>query len=148
MIFTPVTILWPNINLEKIYNFHAVMGDSLEWNITVVGLDLTGYAIRGEVYDLNTSIRMANTEGGAQSAPEIVLTYASAEYSCFTATVQSNVTNGMQKYAQVEFEITDSTGKVKTTILQQAISYTFPRIIWAEETQNLNDNGDGENPLF
>ena len=144
MIFTCI-LLWPNINLEKIYNFKSVEGDTIQWNFQIVGLDLTNYAIRGEVYDLNTSIRMANTLGGAQSAPEIVVT--DALNGKFTATVSAGATASMQKYAQVEFEITSNSG-VKTTIMQQAIAFTFPRIIWTTETQNLNDNGDGENPLF
>jgi hypothetical protein len=147
MIFTPVTILWPNINLEKVYNFRAVLSDTLEWNVTIVGLNLTNWAIRGECYDLNVSNRMANVEGGAQSAPEIVVTFASDEYSCFTAVIGQGGTSGMQPYAQIEFQLTSPIGQ-QTTIMQQPIAFSFERILWQNEAQNLNAEGDGEDPLF
>src|SRR5271166_4020272 len=139
-------LLWPNINLEKIYNFHAVMGDAIYWNFTIYGLDLTDYAIRGEMYDLNVSNRMANVLGGSESAPEIVLTYASAEYSSFTAHLAAGLSAAMQPYTQIEFSITSPTGD-KYTLMQQPIKMTFERIIWNKETQPIfeqDDEDDGE----
>lgn len=146
------TLLWPNINLEKIYNFRCVKADAIIFNFKIVGVNLTNYAIRGEVYDLNTSIRLANTLGGAASAPEIVVTYTSDEYSTFTATVASGLTATMQPYGQVEFSFVDNNGNGnKTTILQQSISFWNERIIWLNETQGVNEDDTeyyGQNPLF
>jgi hypothetical protein len=147
-------LTYPNINLEKIYNFKVVQGDTIVWHIKIVGLNLTGYAIRGELYDLNMATRMVNSLGGPDSsAPEIVLNHADDEYSEFTATVESGLTYGMQPYAQIEFAIgptTTDTG-FATTIMQQSIVIGTKRIIWDTEAQAVNeDDGQfyGENPLF
>lgn len=137
-------LLWPNINLEKQYNFKAVLGDTIVWNIQIVGLDLTNMAIRGELYDLNTSNRMANALGGAESAPEIVVT--DAVNGKFTATTFAGLTSTMQLYSQVEFSVTDATG-AQTTIMQQAVTFSPARIIWQNEAEGVY-NDTGEDPLF
>lgn len=145
-----VTLLWPNINLEKKHNFRAVRADAIIWTFTIVGLNLTDYAIRGELYDLNISNRMANELGGAESAPEIVLVSASDDFSVFTATIVTNLTAAMQKYSEVEFTIVDPNGN-KTTIMQDQVEMNYQRIIWENETQGVygDDNeNDGEDPLF
>lgn len=145
-----INILWPNINLEKIYDWRAVMGDSIYWNFTIYGINLTNYAIRGEMYDLNVSNRMANVEGGSESAPEIVVTYASDEYSSFTAHLAAGLSAAMQPFTQVEFSITSPIGD-KYTLMQQPIAMSFERIIWSSETQPVfeqDDEDDGEDPLF
>lgn len=145
-----INILWPNINLEKIYDFRGVMGDAIYWNFTIYGINLTNYAIRGEMYDLNVSNRMANVEGGSESAPEIVVTYASDEYSSFTAHLASGLSAAMQPFCQIEFSITSPTGD-KYTLMQQPIALSFERIIWDSETEPVfeqDDEDDGEDPLF
>ena len=141
----PIKILWPKFNLEKTYSFHCVMGDTIVWTFVIVGLNLTGYAIRGELYDLNTSIRMANDVAGSISAPEIVITEASDEYSIFTATVDVGLTATMQQYSQIEFAIWQDYSGPKTTIFQQPIRFTFERIIWTKENEPVFEQDNQDN---
>jgi acyl-CoA reductase-like NAD-dependent aldehyde dehydrogenase len=146
-----IVLSYPNINLECIYHFREVMGDAIIYNFTVDGLDLTGATIRGEVYDLNTSIRMVNdptlTLPGV--SPQIVVT--DAKNGKFTATVATGQTATMQQYGCVEFSVWDAHGN-KFTLMQQAIAFTFERIVWNTENQNVqgnyDDEGTGEDPLF
>ena len=141
-----VILAWPvdTLQLNKIRNFREVMGDAIIYNFTIDGLDLTGCAIRGEIYDLNTSIRMANDIAVPISSPEIVVTDEAK--GMFTATVTTGLTSIMQNYADVEFEVTLPSG-AKFTILQQPIHFTFERIVWLNENQNITNNSN-ENPLF
>jgi hypothetical protein len=132
--------------LEKIFDFYVVKGDTIIFHFHINGIDLTNYAIRGEVYDLNVSNRMANTLGFPQSAPEIVVD--DAVNGRFTATVAAGLTSVMQIYGQVEFEITSASG-VKSTIMQQPIRFVPERVIWENERQAIIEGDtEGENPLF
>jgi hypothetical protein len=144
MVLPNIVILWPNINLEKIYNWKSTLGDAIIFNFQIAGLDLTGYQIRGEIYDLNTSVRLADSLGGPISAPEIIVT--DATNGKFTAHVATGLTATMQKYSQVEFSLIDPDGN-KTTIIQQAIWLHPERIIWASESQGVTTDTN-EMPLF
>lgn len=145
-----INLDWPvdGLQLEKVFDFYEVMGDTIVYHFHVNGIDLTDYAVRGEVYDLNVSNRMANSQAVPESAPEIVMGTCNALGSRFTATVAAGLTLTMQPYAQVEFEVTSPTG-AKSTIMQQAIHFQNARIIWTSEQQAiLEDNEDSEDPLF
>jgi len=132
--------------LEKIFDFYSVKGDTLTFHFHINGIDLTDYAIRGEFYDLNVSNRMANTYGFPQSAPEIVMD--DAPNGKFTAVIAAGLTSAMQLYCQVEFNITSPSG-VKSTIMQQEFNLKNERVIWQNEAQAiLEDNQTGQNPLF
>jgi hypothetical protein len=133
-----------NINLEEVMNIHTVLGDSIVFNFVLYGIDITHCAIRGEVYDLNTSLRMANSLGGAQSAPEIVVT--DGPNGKFTATLATGLTSTFQAYGAIEFRVVDPSG-LQTTIFQQAIHLSPQRIIWNIEDQGVNAD-TGQNPLF
>lgn len=139
-----IVLSFPNINLQNILKFQETRGDAIVYNFIVDGLDLTNCQIRGEIYDLNTSVKMANALGGALSAPEIVVT--DAVNGKFTATCHTGLTATFQPFGQVEFTITDGSGN-KWTILQQPIAFTFERIIWSDETQNRVAD-TGQDPLF
>lgn len=144
-----INLSWPvdYWQLEKIYDFYEVRADAIIYHIKILGFNLTDCAIRGEIYDLNVSNRLASELGGPISAPEIVINHASDEYSEFTATCDAGLTATMQPYAQVEFSITDANGN-KYTIMQQPIHFNYQRIIWTEESQNNSEESDGEDPLF
>lgn len=145
-----INLDWPVdfYQLEKVQDFYEVMGDTIVYHFHINGLDLTNYSVRGEVYDLNVSNRMANSLAVPQSAPEIVMGTCNALGSRFTATITAGLTLTMQPYAQVEFEVTSPTG-VKSTIMQQPIHFQNARIIWTSEQQEiLEDNEDSEDPLF
>ena len=141
-----INLAWPvdPYQLKKIREFQEVMGDTIVYNFTLDGLDLTNCQIRGELYDLNTSIRLVNDLASPISAPEIVVT--DAANGKFTATVTAGLTAVMQNYANVEFDITLANGQ-RFTILQQPIHFTFERIVWGPENQNITNNSN-ENPLF
>lgn len=145
-----INLDWPVdfYQLEKIDDFYEVMGDTIVYNFHINGIDLTDYAVRGELYDLNVSNRMANSMAVPVSAPEIVMGVCNSLGSRFTATCAAGLTLTMQPYAQVEFEVTSPTG-AKFTIMQQAIHFQNARIIWNSEQQAiLEDNEDAEDPLF
>lgn len=136
---------FPNINLTKIYNLTEVRGDTITFNFTVDGVDLTGYQIRGEVYDLNTSIRMCTSNvPDAGSAPAIVV--SDLVGGVFSATVGAGLTGTFQKYGQVEFELTSPAG-AKYTIFSQLIMFLNERIIWDAADQGVTEISGG-NPLF
>lgn len=140
-----IVLSFPNIKLDRIYNFIEVKGDSILFNFTIDGVDLTNWEIRGEVYDLNTSIRLASSNvDGVGSAPEIVVT--DAINGKFTATIAHGATGTFQKYGQVEFNIIDSSDH-KYTIMQQLITFNNERIIWENEAQGVVED-PGVNPLF
>lgn len=143
-----INLQWPVDfwQLEKVYDFYEVRGDTIVFNFHIDGLDLSNYAIRGEVYDLNVSNRMANSLADPKSAPEIIVT--DAINGKFTATVTAGLTSVMQTYGQVEFEVTSPNG-AKFTIMQQPIRLVPQRIIWQSETQAILENNEtGENDLF
>lgn len=143
-----INLQWPVDlwQMEKVYDFSEVRGDTIIFNFHINGLDLTNFSIRGEVYDLNVSNRMANDLAIPKSAPEIIIT--DAVNGKFTATVTAGLTSVMQTFGQVEFEVTSPTG-VKSTIMQQPIHLAPQRIIWQSETQAiLENNQTGENDLF
>jgi hypothetical protein len=145
-----INLDWPvdGLQLEKVFDFYEVMGDTIVYHFHINGIDLTDYSIRGEVYDLNVSNRMANYLSVPQSAPEITMGTCNSLGSRFTATCSAELTLTMQPYAQVEFEVTSPTG-VKSTIMQQAIQFQNSRIIWTSEQQAiLENNEDSEDPLF
>src|SRR5579863_10649955 len=100
-----INLSWPvdYWQLEKIYDFYEVRSNSIIWHFHIGGLDLTNWQIRGEVYDLNTSILMASENAGPLSAPEI--TIDNAAEGRFTATVAPDLTACMQPYGQVEFQL-------------------------------------------
>lgn len=136
---------FPNINLTKIYNLTEVRGDTVVFNFILDGVDLTGWQIRGEMYDLNTSVRMCTANvPDAGSAPAIVVTDLVG--GVFTATVGAGLTGTFQKYGQVEFEITSPAG-AKYTIFNQLITFLNERIIWDAADQGVS-NDPGVNPLF
>lgn len=143
-----INLEWPldYWQLEKIYDFYEVRGNTIIWHFHIDGLDLTNWQIRGELYDLNTSIKMASENAGPISAPEI--TVDDAVNGRFTATVAIYLTAAMQKFAQVEFQLTSPSGQ-QFTILQQAVRLVPQRIIWTNEAQeSVVEEDDGENPLF
>ena len=127
-----IVLSWPDLYLYPIMNFHETMGDAIIYNFTVDGFDLTDCLIRGELYDLNTSIKISNHLVGSESAPDIIVT--DLLKGKFTATIHTGLTATMQQYSQVEFSIWDRHGN-KFTIMQQPVRFTFERII-------------GQNPLF
>lgn len=135
-------VLQLNPNLDKLFHFTEVNGDTIVFNFTIDGVDLTGWEIRGEVYDLNTSIRLANTNAGGGSAPNI--DDSEAADGKFTATVDAGATGTFQKYGQVEFTLTNPQGH-KFTIMQQLITFSFERIIWTNPGDGVTE---GQNPLF
>lgn len=144
-----INLAWPvdSLQMAKIWNFHEVMGDAIIFHFSI-NTDVTDWALRGEIYDLNTSIRLANELGGSRSAPEIVVT--DTVNGVFTVTCHTGLTATMQQYAQVEFAGWDASGN-KFTIMQQPIRFTFERIIWTSENEPVfeqDDEDDGEDPLF
>lgn len=149
-----INLSWPvdYWQLEKIWDFYEVVGDTIVYNFKINDFpyDLSECAVRGEIYDLNVSNRMANDFGGPYSAPEIIVTKSGPGIVSFTATCAAGLTYTMQPYAQVEFEITTPNG-AKFTIMQQPIHFQYDRIIWNNERQDViesEDEGIGENPLF
>lgn len=140
-----IVINFPDMNLERIYRFEAVRGDSIVFNFIIDGVDLTNWQIRGEIYDLNTSCRMASANvPDAGSGPGIVVT--DAVNGKFTASLVAGATGTFQQYGDVEFELTDPNG-AKHTIMQQLITFLSERIVWDAADQGQT-NDPGQNPLF
>ena len=140
-----IVLAFPEVSLEKNFNFLEVKGDSIVFNFIIDGVDLTGWQVKGELYDLNTSIRMANENVlGVGSHPEIVMT--SAKDGKFTATVAHGATGTFQKYGQVEFCLVDPLDH-KYTIMQQLVTFNNERIIWDDESKGVVED-PGVNPLF
>jgi hypothetical protein len=132
--------------VERNYHLYCVRGDTLTFNFTVDNVDLTGWEIRAEVYDLNTAIRLCSSNvPQAQSNSGIIITSESA--GLFTVTVPQGATATFQQYGQIEVTLTDPNG-AKYTIFQQAITFQFERIIWNGVEQQVSEGDETNNPLF
>ena len=123
-----IALAWPNYNLDVIFNLKEVKGDSIIFNVVIDGLDLTGYKIRAELYDLNKSIKLANTLAGGSDS-QIVLLEPPSGTGKFKVIVPSGATGTCQKYGMIEIELEDTNGSL-FTVLQQQITFVNERIIW------------------
>lgn len=108
---------------------NKVKGDTLLFEFSNTGVDITNWKIRAEVYDKNSnSIQLANTESGG-SDNQIEVTDASNGE--FTIKVQKNLTTCFDRtsYIEVEVENTESPTQI-FTILQAQILLDTQKITW------------------
>ena len=119
---------WPNYNRDVIMALEEVKGDSIVFNVMIDGLDLTGYKIRAELYDLNMSIKLATLNAGGTDA-EIAIVNGPSAAGSFVVNVPWGATGTAQKYGFIEIEIEDLHGS-RFTIFQQEILFINERIIW------------------
>jgi len=123
-----IVMEWPNYNLDVIMALEEVKGDSIVFNVLIDGLDLTGYKIRAELYDLNMSVKLATLNSGGADDQILIHTGPSAMGS-FVVNIPYGATGTAQKYAMIEIELEDTHGS-HFTIVQQQILFINERIVW------------------
>jgi hypothetical protein len=123
-----IVLPWPIINLDSDLNLKETKGDSIIFNVTIDALDLTGWKIFCEVYDLNTSIKLASA-GPSGYVPTITLESPPSGMGKFQIVVPHGSTGTFQQFGQIEVELMDPDGNL-FTIINQQIWFVNERIIW------------------
>lgn len=120
---------WPEINVDRILRIQEIKGDTIIFDITIDGLDVTNGIIRAELYDLNTSVKMINVVPSGVIPLITILSDAPSGSTRFQATVPWGATGTFQKFGQIEIEIEDIDGN-RFTIFQQQIKFINERVVW------------------
>lgn len=123
-----ITIAWPNKNLDSEIGLKDVLGDTIVINLTIDGIDLSDYKIRGEIYDGSNSFELANLLSGGSDS-QIIATEVDSGMSGFQVTIPAGATNNYLNIAWIDIEIEDTLGRV-FTILQQQINFLDREIGW------------------
>ena len=123
-----IVMLWPDINLDLDLKLKETKGDAIILNVIVDTLDLTGWEIRCEVYDLNKSIKLSSV-GPSGYVPTITVESAPSGMGKFQVIVPAGSTGTFQQFGQIEIELTDPNGNL-FTLLNQQIWFVNERIIW------------------
>jgi hypothetical protein len=123
-----ILLSFPNNNLNSDLNLKDVISDTIIYNVTVDGLDLSSYKIRAEVSSYGNTIQLGNLAAGG-SDDEIIDADTESGMSAFQIIVAKDLTKGFLNYGTLEIEIEDTNGYVYT-ILQQRITFIDENIDW------------------
>jgi hypothetical protein len=104
-----------------------IKGDTIELEITA-NTDITGWKIRAEFYDIDSSsVQLATVNAGGSDDQISIDTPLSG---IFTITCPKGATSGFNNQGFLEIEREDSTGKI-LTIFQSNIEFADEKITWS-----------------
>ncbi len=105
---------------------NIIKGDSIEFQCTV-DESITGWKIRSEIYDNNSSIKKATANSGG-SDDQIEITNASG--GIFLIKIDAAETTSFTDLANIEIEVTTAANKIYT-IYQDTITFLSQKITWS-----------------
>ena len=123
-----ILLAWPNLEYSFDLNMKEVKSDTIIFNVTMDGIDLTDYKIKASLTDYSKEIKLANEAAGG-SDDEIVAVDGLSGESKFMITVPADATNDFRKFVYLEIEI-ESPEDNKFTVCKQRITFLDENIDW------------------